>query len=83
MIVSAEYDKPYTHFISDETPFEDSKLGMVFETREMLEDTISLLQFNCPDTSCDQVCNSWGDLRRHVKNDHNRWMWCADAVPLL
>ncbi|GAA6063910.1 hypothetical protein JCM10212_003016 [Sporobolomyces blumeae] len=38
----------FEEYTPDMTPFSDTKLGILFETRAQLEDTLSLLRFNCP-----------------------------------
>jgi hypothetical protein len=53
------------------TPFSDAKLGLAFETREQMEDTLALLRFNCPSSTCPSILLGWSDLKRHTRNDHN------------
>ncbi|KAF8753503.1 zinc finger protein [Rhizoctonia solani] len=48
-----------------------SKLQISFETKEMMEDTMILLRFNCPDADCDVIAQGWGDLKWHVKEKHD------------
>lgn len=40
----------------------------------ILEDTILLLRYNCPDRDCDVACLGWPDLHRHVKSKHGKVM---------
>lgn len=35
-----------------------------------MEDTLALLRFNCPISTCDSILSSWADLKRHTKSDH-------------
>ncbi|KAJ7043030.1 hypothetical protein C8F04DRAFT_1218783 [Mycena alexandri] len=56
------------------TPWKDAKLSIHFETQEMMEETLLLLRFNCPDTECDYIGNSWSDLKLHVRATHGRLM---------
>ncbi|KAJ7154119.1 hypothetical protein C8R46DRAFT_445387 [Mycena filopes] len=56
------------------TPYKDAKLSIHFETQEMMEETLLLLRFNCPDTECDYIGNSWSDLKLHVRATHGRLM---------
>lgn len=55
--------------------FGDEKLSIRFETLEIMEDSLLILRFNCPDDSCDYVGNGWADLKWHVKDTHKRLMW--------
>ena len=41
----------------------------------MMEDTLILLRFNCPDGSCDYIAGGWGDLKLHVRGAHGNLMW--------
>ncbi|KAI9754227.1 MAG: hypothetical protein M4579_004824 [Chaenotheca gracillima] len=52
----------------------DNHLGIKYERQEIVEDTVLLLRFNCPDSSCDIACLSWPDLHRHVKSMHQKVM---------
>lgn len=61
-------------------PFSDSKLGVWFETRDIMEDTLDLLRFNCPDRHCREICSGWVDLKRHVRSAHDRNLWCVVAI---
>ncbi|KAF8584109.1 hypothetical protein K439DRAFT_1633855 [Ramaria rubella] len=55
-------------------PFKDTKLSIFFETQDMMEETLILLRFNCPDPSCDFTAQGWGDLKMHVRAIHGRSM---------
>ncbi|GAA5912473.1 E3 ubiquitin-protein ligase HEL2 [Sporobolomyces salmoneus] len=48
VIFSESDSKPFEEYDAEATPFSDTKLGILFETRVQLEDTLSLLRFNCP-----------------------------------
>jgi len=41
----------------------------------MMEDTLILLRFNCPDGSCDYIASGWSDLKLHVRGLHGNLMW--------
>ena len=49
-------------------------LGIKYEKDMILEDTILLLRYNCPDKDCDVACFGWPDLHRHVKSKHGKIM---------
>jgi len=67
--------KNYETFSAAEFYKSDDSLGIRFETLETYDDTRLLLQYNCPDGSCDVACLSWPDLHRHVKTAHGKVMW--------
>ncbi|GAA5970452.1 hypothetical protein JCM11641_001714 [Rhodosporidiobolus odoratus] len=48
VIFTEDEEKPFEEYTAEQTPFSDSKLGILFETRAQLDDTLSLLRFNCP-----------------------------------
>ncbi|KIY70361.1 hypothetical protein CYLTODRAFT_488161 [Cylindrobasidium torrendii FP15055 ss-10] len=64
----------YATYTAEITPFKDDKLAIRFETKEMMEDTLLLLRFNCPDTDCDFIAKGWSDLKLHVRAVHNKLM---------
>ena len=43
----------------------------------MMEETLILLRFNCPDPDCEYIGNGWGDLKLHTRAVHNRLVWCV------
>lgn len=52
----------------------DDGLGIKFAEKEAHSDTLLLLRFNCPDSSCDVAAWGWPNLHRHVKTMHRRVM---------
>jgi hypothetical protein len=52
----------------------DENLGIKYEKDVILEDTILLLRYNCPDKDCDTACLGWPDLHRHVRTKHGKIM---------
>ena len=60
----------------------DTKLGIYFQHREVLEETLALLRFNCPDRHCNEILSGWQDLKRHAKHAHDRVLWFV-LFPLL
>lgn len=67
----------FSEFNTEEMVYRDDRLSIVFETEEMMEETLILLRFNCPDTDCDYIAKGWADLKLHVRANHNKLMWCA------
>ncbi|KAI4278317.1 MAG: hypothetical protein LQ337_001086 [Flavoplaca oasis] len=66
--------KRYEDFIDSDFQETDEVLGIRYEQREIHNDTILLLRYNCPDANCDIACWGWPDLHRHVKGAHHKVM---------
>lgn len=75
MIFTVSPDALYATYSPESIGFKDAKLSIFFETQEMMEETLILLRFNCPDPDCDYIGNGWGDLKLHVRATHGRLMW--------
>jgi len=75
VIFVATNEKSFTDFEGVKFRFKDDKLGILFETEQILEDSLFLLRFNCPDPSCDVACRNWSALKAHVKASHHRYLW--------
>ncbi|KAG9083767.1 hypothetical protein FS749_005746 [Ceratobasidium sp. UAMH 11750] len=71
IIFTKSATKNYSDFTPNDIPFSDPKLQISFETKEMMEDTLILLRFNCPDEDCDVVAHGWHDLKWHAKDKHD------------
>jgi hypothetical protein len=41
----------------------------------MMEETLILLKFNCPDPNCDYIGNGWADLKLHTRAVHGKLIW--------
>jgi E3 ubiquitin-protein ligase ZNF598 len=67
-------EKRYEDWKDEEFAKIDENLGIKYERDEILEDTILLLRYNCPDRDCDIACLGWPDLHRHVKSKHGKIM---------
>ncbi|KAG6811707.1 hypothetical protein H0H92_006164 [Tricholoma furcatifolium] len=74
VIFTASPDEPYSSYTLDSMQFKDAKLSIYFETQEMMEETLLLLRFNCPDPDCPYIGNGWGDLKLHVRATHGKLM---------
>ncbi|KAF8310203.1 hypothetical protein DL93DRAFT_1671469 [Clavulina sp. PMI_390] len=62
--------RPWEEYTLDMIPFSDDKLKISFETSDMMEETLFLLRFNCPDTECTFTGTGWADLKWHTKDMH-------------
>ncbi|CAG8556007.1 52_t:CDS:10, partial [Ambispora gerdemannii] len=66
-------EKPYQDYNTEDIPFTDKQLNISCETEQMLDDSIFLLKFNCPDRNCVITCEGgWPVLKRHCKQVHNK-----------
>jgi hypothetical protein len=82
LIFTRSAHKDYELYTPDDIPFKDSKLSISFETQDMMEDTLLLLRFTCPDISCDFIAHGWGDLKIHVRSTHGKAIWLVVFVHL-
>ncbi|OBZ65803.1 E3 ubiquitin-protein ligase hel2 [Grifola frondosa] len=74
VIFTTSPDATWSAFTPDKIPYKDSKLSISFETAEMMEETLILLRFNCPDPDCDYIGNGWSDLKLHTRATHAKLM---------
>ncbi|EJD05770.1 uncharacterized protein FOMMEDRAFT_77585 [Fomitiporia mediterranea MF3/22] len=72
VIFTSSPDSHFEDYNPDEMTFKDPKLAVVFETRDMMEETLILLRFNCPDEECPFIGKGWNDLKVHVRATHNK-----------
>jgi E3 ubiquitin-protein ligase ZNF598 len=70
-------EKPFSEYDEGNFTLKDGKLGVLFESEQVMEDSLLLLRFNCPDPSCDVACRNWSALKAHVKATHHRYLWYA------
>lgn len=74
MIFTDNAEKRFEEFSDSEFVKIDENLGIKYEKDIILEDTVLLLRYNCPDKDCDVACLGWPDLHRHVKTKHGKIM---------
>ncbi|KAF5347948.1 hypothetical protein D9756_010184 [Leucocoprinus leucothites] len=72
VIFTVSPDTEFSAYKPDDIPYKDAKLSIYFETQEMMEETLILLKYNCPDPSCDYIGNGWADLKLHTRAVHSR-----------
>jgi hypothetical protein len=75
VIFTASPDAEFSSYKPDDISFKDARLSINFETQEMMEETLILLKFNCPNDDCDYIANGWGDLKLHTRAVHGRLIW--------
>ena len=49
----------------------------------MMQESLLLLRFNCPDSSCDYISTGWNDLKLHARGNHGKLMWCGTPASFL
>ena len=74
MIFTDDPTKRYEAFLDADFEQTDEVLGIKYEKKEIHDDTVLLLRYNCPDPTCDIACWGWPDLHRHVKSVHHKVM---------
>lgn len=72
VIFTDDPNKRYEDFVEADCQETDDVLGIKYEQKEIYNDTLLLLRYNCPDVSCDIACWGWPDLHRHVKSLHRK-----------
>lgn len=75
VVFTTSPDTAYQTYDRESMTLKDEKLDILFETQEMMEETLILLRFNCPDSACDYIAKGWSDLKLHVRATHNKLMW--------
>ncbi|ETI28774.1 hypothetical protein G647_01225 [Cladophialophora carrionii CBS 160.54] len=74
VIFTDNTEKRYEDWKDNEFVKIDDNLGIKYEKDVILEDTVLLLRYNCPDKDCDVACLGWPDLHRHVRSKHGKMM---------
>ncbi|KAH9001023.1 hypothetical protein EDB92DRAFT_1824251 [Lactarius akahatsu] len=74
VIFTVSPDAPFASYAPDAIQFQDVKLAISFETQEIMEESLLLLRFNCPDSSCDYIATGWNDLKLHARGNHSKLM---------
>ena len=75
VILTDNTEKNYEEFSPSDFFKSDDNLGIHFENPQVFDDTVLLLQYNCPNAECDVACLGWPDLHRHVKTAHGEVLW--------
>ncbi|KAG4440357.1 hypothetical protein IFR05_004150 [Cadophora sp. M221] len=72
VIFTDDKTKRYEDFSKEDIADTDPNIGIQYESLDIRRDTIFLLQYNCPEATCDVSCISWPDLHRHVRVAHKK-----------
>jgi len=74
VIFTDDAAKRYQDFSDNDVTSIDDNIGIRYTNEEIVGDTVLLLRYNCPDTSCDFAGLGWPDLHRHVRSTHHKKM---------
>ena len=74
-VLTSSSDAPFSEYDTQSMSLKDPKLSIFFESQEMMDDSLMLLRFNCPDPECPFIARGWNDLKTHVKVLHKKMMW--------
>ncbi|KAF3912194.1 hypothetical protein ABW21_db0208290 [Orbilia brochopaga] len=74
VIFTTNATKTYEEYTAEDIAAQDDPLGIKYEAKQIREDTLVLLRYNCPEPSCDVACLGWPDLHRHVRNTHKLFL---------
>lgn len=74
VIFTDDRNRRYQDYPESDFTSTDDVLGIKYDQREIYDDTVLLLRYNCPDPTCDIACWGWPDLHRHVKKFHHKIM---------
>lgn len=69
VMISKKIDKKFQDFTPEDRIYTNKNLGISFDDKETKDAVIGLLRFNCP-MKCGQICDSWKELKRHVREKH-------------
>ncbi|TGJ83017.1 hypothetical protein E0Z10_g5735 [Xylaria hypoxylon] len=74
VIFTDDATKRYEDYSDRDVTSTDDHIGIRYTNEDIVGDTVLLLRYNCPDTSCDFAGLGWPDLHRHVRSTHNKRM---------
>ncbi|KAI3333079.1 hypothetical protein F4824DRAFT_473088 [Ustulina deusta] len=74
VIFTDDAAKRYQDYSDRDVTSTDDNIGIRYTNEDIVGDTVLLLRYNCPDTSCDFAGLGWPDLHRHVRSTHNKRM---------
>ncbi|KAI8371877.1 hypothetical protein BD560DRAFT_395686 [Blakeslea trispora] len=71
ILLTKDADKPFDQYTTNDTPFVDKKLNIKFETQAMYDETMHLLDYNCPyQKGCRETASDLTELKLHVRKVH-------------
>ncbi|KAI8349652.1 hypothetical protein EDC96DRAFT_520018 [Choanephora cucurbitarum] len=72
VVFTQDSEKAYESYKRQDTPYYDRKYDIRFETEAMFQEAKVILQYNCPEQECEEAFVNWNELKRHVKQAHER-----------
>ena len=72
MVFTQDSEKAYESYKRQDTPYYDRKYDIRFETEAMFQEAQVILQYNFPEQECEKAFVNWNELKRHVKQAHER-----------
>lgn len=73
----------YSKLASNTLKF-DKKTGIYFGSKYAQECFDRLMNFHCPNSSCDFVaCDGWSEMKKHVANVHKKFFWYAPRLKVF
>ncbi|KAG0186272.1 hypothetical protein DFQ28_008084 [Apophysomyces sp. BC1034] len=71
VIFTTDTEKAFAEYVIDHM-FADKALDARFETKQIYQEALRILEYNCPVSGCREVCeNGWPDLKVHIKKSHD------------
>ncbi|KAI9029095.1 hypothetical protein CLU79DRAFT_527965 [Phycomyces nitens] len=74
VIFTHDPEKPFSSYTAKDTPFVDKTYDIYFEDEIMYKDTMVLLDYNCPESTCTKKFNDYPQLKQHVEFVHGRML---------
>ncbi|KAF7561404.1 hypothetical protein G7046_g2737 [Stylonectria norvegica] len=74
VIFTDDPEKRFEDYTDKDITTTDSNVGIKYTNEDIVGDTVLLLRYNCPDSSCDFAGLGWPDLHRHVRSAHRKRM---------
>ncbi|KAK4445058.1 E3 ubiquitin-protein ligase hel2 [Podospora aff. communis PSN243] len=74
VVFTDDKTKRFEEYADDDFTTTDVNIGIKYTSEDIVGDTVLLLRYNCPDSSCDFAGLGWPDLHRHVRSVHHKKM---------
>ncbi|KAK5698300.1 hypothetical protein LTR97_007261 [Elasticomyces elasticus] len=69
-------DRKFGAYTDTDSVHTNAELGICYMAQNVLEDAVSLLQYNCPTTNCGHTAEGWEQLHDHVRSTHKANLMC-------
>ncbi|KAI8088057.1 uncharacterized protein B0P05DRAFT_631374 [Gilbertella persicaria] len=71
VLFTRDAQKPFNQYVPNDTPFTAKKLNIRFETQDMYNEALHMMEYNCPHKECKETANDWTELKTHVRKAHH------------